>query len=104
MGTVTAPRSADRSGSLVPGPVHGPLPILRLVMTATTGLVAAVSVLGLGRVFVANMTGDIVFLGFAVAGAPGFALAAALAALGGFLVGAWAVGALVSARGRWRGP
>jgi uncharacterized membrane protein YoaK (UPF0700 family) len=103
MGTVTAPRSADRSGSLVSGPAHGPLPILLLVMTAGTGLVDAVSVLGLGRVFVANMTGNIVFLGFAVAGAPGFALAASVAALGGFLVGALAGGALVAARGLRRG-
>jgi uncharacterized membrane protein YoaK (UPF0700 family) len=90
-------------GSLLRGPVHGPLPVLLLVMTAATGLVDAVSVLGLGRVFVANMTGNIVFLGFAVAGAPGFALAASLAALGGFLLGAFAGGALVSARGSRRG-
>ena len=70
-------------GALLRGPVHGPLPVLLLVMTTATGLVDAVSVLGLGRVFVANMTGNVVFLGFAVAGAPGFALAASLAALGG---------------------
>jgi len=41
-----------------------------MAMTAATGIVDAVSVLGLGRVFVANMTGNIVFLGFAAAGAP----------------------------------
>lgn len=92
-----------RSGSLVSGPAHGPLPILLLVMTTATGLVDAVSVLGLGRVFVANMTGNIVFLGFAVAGAPGFALAASLAALGGFLVGALAGGALATRRAHRRG-
>jgi uncharacterized membrane protein YoaK (UPF0700 family) len=34
------------------------------------------------------MTGNIVFLGFAVAGAPGFSLAASLIAVGGFLIGA----------------
>ena len=90
-------------GSLVSGPAHGPLPALLLVMTAATGLVDAVSVLGLGRVFVANMTGNIVFLGFAVAGAPGFALAASLAALGGFLVGALAGGALAASRAHRRG-
>jgi uncharacterized membrane protein YoaK (UPF0700 family) len=72
-------------------------------MTTATGLVDAVSVLGLGRVFVANMTGNIVFLGFAVAGAPGFALAASLAALGGFLVGALAGGALAGRRAHRRG-
>ena len=35
-----------------------------LLLSATTGLVDAVSVLGLGYVFTANMTGNIVFLGF----------------------------------------
>jgi uncharacterized membrane protein YoaK (UPF0700 family) len=98
---VSAPPRWD--GALLRGPVHGPLPVLLLVMTTATGLVDAVSVLGLGRVFVANMTGNVVFLGFAVAGAPGFALAASLAALGGFLVGALAGGALVSVRGHHRG-
>jgi uncharacterized membrane protein YoaK (UPF0700 family) len=90
-------------GALLRGPVHGPLPVLLLVMTTATGLVDAVSVLGLGRVFVANMTGNVVFLGFAVAGIPGFSLAASLAALGGFLVGALAGGALASARAQRRG-
>jgi uncharacterized membrane protein YoaK (UPF0700 family) len=90
-------------GALLRGPVHGPLPVLLLVMTTATGLVDAVSVLGLGRVFVANMTGNVVFLGFAVAGAPGFSLAASLAALGGFLVGALAGGRLASARAHRRG-
>ena len=48
----------------------GSLPVLLVVLTITTGLIDAVSVLGLGRVFTANMTGNIVFLGFAVAGVP----------------------------------
>jgi uncharacterized membrane protein YoaK (UPF0700 family) len=98
---VSAPPRWD--GALLRGPVHGPLPVLLLVMTTATGLVDAVSVLGLGRVFVANMTGNVVFLGFAVAGVPGFSLAASLAALGGFLVGALAGGALASARAHRRG-
>jgi uncharacterized membrane protein YoaK (UPF0700 family) len=74
---------------------QGPLPALLLVLTAATGLIDAVSILGLGRVFVANMTGNIVFLGFALAGTPGFSLAPSLAALAGFLVGALAAGRLV---------
>jgi uncharacterized membrane protein YoaK (UPF0700 family) len=40
---------------------------LLLVLTAVTGVVDAVSILALGRVFVANMTGNVVFAGFAVA-------------------------------------
>ena len=45
---------------------HGPLPMLLLSLTMVTGLVDAVSYLKLGHVFVANMTGNVVFLGFAV--------------------------------------
>src|ERR1700712_5021418 len=79
----------------VDDPKHGPLPALLLVLTLLTGVIDAVSILALGRVFVANMTGNVVFTGFALAGAAGFSLAASLAALAGFLVGALAGGALV---------
>ena len=72
------------------------IPLL-LIMTAVTGIVDAVSILQLGHVFVANMTGNVVFLGFALAGASGFSVAASLAALGAFLVGA-AIGARVPAK------
>jgi uncharacterized membrane protein YoaK (UPF0700 family) len=89
---------------LIADPAHGPLPALLLVLTVLTGVVDAVSILSLGRVFVANMTGNVVFVGFALAGAPGFSLAASLSALGGFLVGAAiggvAVDRLESHRGR----
>jgi uncharacterized membrane protein YoaK (UPF0700 family) len=84
------------------GPKHGSLPPLLLALTAVTGLVDAVSILRLGRVFVANMTGNVVFTGFALAGAPGFALSASLFALAGFLVGANAGGALTSRLGHDR--
>ncbi|MFE3200840.1 YoaK family protein [Embleya sp. NPDC059237] len=67
---------------------HAPLPPLLIVLTVVTGLVDALSYLELGRVFVANMTGNVVFTGFALAGAPGLSVAASLAALGAFLVGA----------------
>jgi uncharacterized membrane protein YoaK (UPF0700 family) len=70
-----------------------------LLLSATTGLVDAVSVLGLGKVFTANMTGNIVFLAFAVAGAPGFAIAPSLVALLLFLVGAAAGGRIHKASG-----
>jgi uncharacterized membrane protein YoaK (UPF0700 family) len=79
---------------LVADPRHGRLPILLLALTIVTGLVDAVSILQLGRVFVANMTGNVVFIGFAVAGAPGFSLTASLVALAGFLAGAAAAGPL----------
>jgi uncharacterized membrane protein YoaK (UPF0700 family) len=67
---------------------HGPLPVLLLLLSVVTGLVDAVSYLALGHVFVANMTGNVVFLGFALAGAPGLSAPASLAALAAFLLGA----------------
>jgi uncharacterized membrane protein YoaK (UPF0700 family) len=78
-------------------PRHGPLPGLLIGLTVVSGVVDAVSILSLGRVFVANMTGNVVFIGFAAAGAPGFSLSASLIALAGFLAGA-AGGGIVSRR------
>src|SRR4051812_13134339 len=78
---------------------HGPLPALLAGLTVLTGVVDAVSILALGRVFVANMTGNVVFVGFALAGAAGFSLAASLAALAGFVVGARAGGRLIGRYG-----
>lgn len=66
----------------------GPLVALLLLLTFLTGLVDAVSYLRLGHVFVANMTGNVVFLGFALAGASGLSTVSSLLALGAFLVGA----------------
>ncbi len=60
---------------------------LLLLISATTGLIDAVSVLGLGKVFTANMTGNIVFLGFALAGTPGFSWLLYVVALLSFAVG-----------------
>jgi uncharacterized membrane protein YoaK (UPF0700 family) len=85
--------------SLTNDPRHGPLPALLIGLTLFTGLVDAVSILALGRVFVANMTGNVVFIAFALAGAPGFSLASSLAALAGFVAGAGAGGRLVNRAG-----
>src|SRR5262249_55839693 len=57
-------------------------------MTAVTGMVDAVSFLALGHVFTANMTGNIVFLGFAIGGAPDLSVSRSLAALICFAAGA----------------
>jgi len=72
-------------------------------MTLVTGLVDAFSYLALGHVFVANMTGNVVFLGFAVAGATGFSIPASLVALGSFLVGSVVGGRIVARYGHHRG-
>ncbi len=63
-----------------------------IVLTMVSGLVDAVSYLGLGHVFTANMTGNVVLLGFAAAGASGFSAPACLTSLGAFLAGAAAAG------------
>jgi uncharacterized membrane protein YoaK (UPF0700 family) len=55
-------------------------------------LVDAVTVLGLGKVFTANMTGNVVFLGFAMAQVPGFQVAPYLLAIASFVIGAAAGG------------
>src|SRR4051794_13345599 len=68
--------------------IQHPLARALLVLTFTTGLVDAVSYLGLGHVFTANMTGNIVFLGFGIAGSGGLPVVAPLVSLGSFLVGA----------------
>ncbi len=73
------------------------IPYALLGMTAVTGLVDAVSFLSLGRVFTANMTGNIVLLAFATARVPGLSIARSLTALLAFLVGA-VLGGRVMAR------
>jgi uncharacterized membrane protein YoaK (UPF0700 family) len=75
--------------------VSHPLTRALLVLTFTTGLVDAVSYLGLGRVFTANMTGNVVLLGFGVAGSPGLPVVAPISSLTAFLLGAVTGGILV---------
>lgn len=66
-----------------------------LLLTFATGLVDAVSVLVLGHVFVANMTGNAIFLGFLFVPKSGVSLSGAVVAFAGFLVGAILGGRLV---------
>jgi uncharacterized membrane protein YoaK (UPF0700 family) len=68
------------------------LVVVLVVMTFVTGIVDAVAFLRLDHVFVGNMTGNVVFIGFAVAGAPGFSASASLVALASFVSGAVLVG------------
>ncbi|MCQ9133961.1 YoaK family protein [Streptomyces hilarionis] len=68
-----------------------------LALTAMSGLIDAVTYLGLGHVFTANMTGNVVVLGFAAAGAPGFSVPHTAASLACFLLGA-ATGGRVTRR------
>jgi uncharacterized membrane protein YoaK (UPF0700 family) len=66
------------------------------LLTVATGLIDAASVLGLRHVFTANMTGNVVFLGFALVHAGSASVADCLLALGAFLVGATLGGRLAS--------
>ncbi|GAA2904782.1 YoaK family protein [Streptomyces mexicanus] len=65
-----------------------PLVPVLLGLTVVSGIIDAVSYLGLGHVFTANMTGNVVVLGFAAAGAPGFSVPHTATSLACFLVGA----------------
>ena len=68
--------------------IRHPLTRTLLVLTATTGVIDAACYLGLGRVFAANMTGNVVLLGFGIAGSTGLPVVAPLVSLLAFLLGA----------------
>src|SRR6266850_944253 len=59
-----------------------------LLLTAVSGIVDAVSFLGLGHIFTANVTGNLVFLAFAAVGAPGISVARSITSLAAYLSGA----------------
>jgi uncharacterized membrane protein YoaK (UPF0700 family) len=86
-----------------PGHRHGPLMPMMIALTFLTGVVDAASYLKFGHVFVANMTGNVVFIGFALAGAQGLSAVASLVALGAFLLGAFAGGRLSALNADHRG-
>ena len=57
-------------------------------LTFVTGIVDAITYLDLGHVFAANMTGNVVLMGFAMVGADQISVSASVVSLGAFLVGA----------------
>jgi uncharacterized membrane protein YoaK (UPF0700 family) len=83
--------------------LHGPLPVLLVCLTVVTGLVDAFSYLSLGHVFVANMTGNVVFLGFALAGVGEISIVASLLAMLAFVLGATMGGRWAAERAVHRG-
>jgi len=96
--------AAELRGLLAPrrDDPHGPLPPLLLVLTFTTGLIDAVSLLVLGTIFVANMTGNVVFLGLSLVGVTTFVWWAALIALASFICGALLGGGIALRHGHHR--
>ncbi|EPH42874.1 YoaK family protein [Streptomyces aurantiacus] len=103
---MTNHQPAAGAGTETPGPGVGnrhPLALVLFTLTVVSGVVDAVTFLALDRVFAANMTGNVVVIGFAAAGAPGFSVTGSLVSLGAFLVGAALAGRLARAfRGRRR--
>jgi uncharacterized membrane protein YoaK (UPF0700 family) len=71
-------------------------------LTFVTGLVDAGSYLAMGHVFTANMTGNIVFLGFALGEVPGLSISRSVTALGFALLGGFLAGKLDSWLGKRR--
>ena len=86
------------AGSGRPGAARRVEPLLLALslLTLVTGLVDAACYLGLGRVFTANMTGNVVLLAFGATGAQGLPVLAPTVSLVVFLVGAAAGGRLAS--------
>lgn len=76
------------------GSLREPLTLALLALTFTSGVVDAVSYLGLGRVFTANMTGNVVLLGFGIAHSGGLPVLAPVVSLGSFVLGAGVGGML----------
>jgi uncharacterized membrane protein YoaK (UPF0700 family) len=73
-----------------------PLLLALSLLTLVTGLVDAACYLGLGRVFTANMTGNVVLLAFGATGAQGLPVLVPTVSLVVFLIGATAGGRLAS--------
>jgi uncharacterized membrane protein YoaK (UPF0700 family) len=85
-----APHNQDQSSpsQAAARSIRHPLAMTLLALTFTTGLLDAVSYLGLDHVFTANMTGNIVLLGFGIAGSGNLPVLAPLVSLAAFLLGA----------------
>jgi len=75
-----------------------PLLVALGLLTLVTGLVDAACYLGLGRVFTANMTGNVVLLAFGAAGTQGLPVLGPTVSLVVFLVGAAGGGWLAARR------
>lgn len=83
---------------------YGVLPAPLIAATLVTGVVDAVCYLALGHIFVANMTGNVVFLAFALAGAKGLTVWAPCLAIACFAAGAWTETRLARPAGGGPGP
>ena len=71
---------------------------LMLALTFSTGVIDAVGYLGLDKVFTGNMTGNVVILGMALAGADGLPIVGPIIALLAFMAGAAISGRVLKGR------
>jgi uncharacterized membrane protein YoaK (UPF0700 family) len=100
---MTDPRPSEPMGDpQTSASLREPLTQALLLLTFTTGLVDAVSFIGIGRVFTANMTGNVALLGFGLAGSAHLPVLAPLVSLVAFLAGAGGGGALAVRMGTRR--
>jgi uncharacterized membrane protein YoaK (UPF0700 family) len=88
------PQREDKNGPLLP---------MLLGLTVVSGVVDAYSFLQMGHLFVANVTGDVLFIAFGIAGAQGFSAPAALITLIVFFLGAFLGGRIFTYFGVHRG-
>ena len=88
------------SDATTPPEASSQLVVALFGLTFVTGVIDAVSFLGLGHVFTANMTGNVVFLGFAMGGTADLSVGRSLAALCAFASGGVVGGRLANKRHR----
>jgi uncharacterized membrane protein YoaK (UPF0700 family) len=89
--SVPAPRPLSERAA---ANIRHPLSLTLLALTFSTGTVDAVSYLRLGHVFTANMTGNVVLLGFGIAHAGGLPIVAPIVSLAAFIVASGVGGAM----------
>jgi uncharacterized membrane protein YoaK (UPF0700 family) len=73
---------------------QGPLPGILTILTLVAGVADATTILRLDHVFVANITGNIIFVGLALVGVRGYSITAPLIVFASFVAGAAAGGAV----------
>jgi uncharacterized membrane protein YoaK (UPF0700 family) len=95
---VAASSSTVFTHSDAPGAPGEAFPVYLLALTAGAGIVDATSYLAFSHTFAATMTGNLIFVGLAGIGAPGFVLVALVGALISFFLGAFVAGRWIHRR------
>jgi uncharacterized membrane protein YoaK (UPF0700 family) len=92
------PDSGSTGAAAPEGALSGRFPACLLLLTAAAGVVDATSYLAFNHAFAATLTGNLVFVGLAGIGAPGFLLTFLVGAIAGFFVGAFFAGRWIHRR------